>query len=760
MSRKKRALPSPDRPGTAARTGPTALAAATPCYVRLLLARWLWLVPPLLIVVAGIAAYANSFAGCFLFDDEHAIVNSLAVRQVWPFPGAPLPGPRSLVTWTLALSYALGGLNTWGYHAFNLAVHLLAGLTLYGLVLGTLSLPAFLVRYGSQARWLALAVALIWVVHPLQTESVTYIVQRAEAMTGLFYLLVLFCVLHAAQSGRLRWWWYAGCLACCGLGMLCKEVMCTAPVVAVIYDRVFLAPCWGQLIRRRGLLYLGLAATLIILVPSLIPSFTLPADSQAAATPHASVPADIRSVQVQTPPHGSGITAGFNIPGMSWQQYARTQPQVILHYLRLAIWPDSLCLDYRWPVADSSAAIVASMLVGMLVLLTLLTLFRWPALGFVAAAFFVILAPTSTIMPIADLAVEHRMYLPLATVVLFGVLGAHILLQAMDRRLGAGARLAAGLRCTLTLTLVLVLGVLTYARNCDYESDLRMWADVANKRPANPRAHNNLGKAYADRAQLDAAARRYRLAVRLSPDYVMAHYNLGTIFMQQGAVEQAIAELRTAVALDPTLAKAHNNLGSLLGGRGDVAQAVLHLREAIRLDPDDPLTQQNLGLALLLQGNWQGAADAYRHAVILHPSHAENYRGLAFALRRLGQTAEARQEYEESLRLNPRWPAATLRDAWDLATSPYPGRRHGMLALQLALQTAEATGEGDPHTLDVLAAAYAEAQRFPDAVATAHKALQLAKAGNRTDLAAIGQRLHAYKNKQPFRAGSAPMEAP
>ncbi len=761
MTRKKRGSPSPSQSSAPVRITASTLPISLEYNVHSSLSGWSWLVPPLLILAAGVAAYANSFAGCFLFDDEHAIVNSSAIRQLWPFPGAPLPGPRSLVTWTLALNYAAGGLNTWGYHALNLLVHLLAGLTLYGLVLGTLSLPALQPRYGGHARWLALAVALIWVVHPLQTESVTYIVQRAEAMTGLFYLLVLFCLLHAAQSAQLRWWWYGGCVVCCALGMLCKEVMCTAPLLALLYDRIFLAPSWAQLLRRRVVLYLGLAATLIILVPSLIPSFTLPADSQAAATPHASVPADIRSVQVQTPPHGSGITAGFNMPGMSWQQYARTQPQAILHYLRLAIWPDSLCLDYRWPVADSSAAIVPSMLVGMLVLLTLLTLFRWPALGFVAAAFFVILAPTSTIMPIADLAVEHRMYLPLATVVLFGVLGAHILLQAVGRRLGANARVAAGLRFTLMLGVVLVLSSLTFARNRDYQSELGMWADIVNKRPANPRAHNNLGKALADRGHLSGAARHYRLAVQLSPNYGLAHENLGNILMQQGELENAIVQFKTAVAVDPTLAKAHNNLGTLLGGKGDLAQAVLHYREAIRLDPVDLLAQRNLGLALQLQGDWQGAADAYRHAVVLHPSHAENHRGLAFAFRRLGQTGEARQEYEESLRLNPRWPAATLRDAWDLATSPYPGRRHGMLALQLALQTAEATGEGDPHTLDVLAAAYADAERFLDAAATARKALQLAKARHRTDLAAaIGQRLLGYENKQPFRAGSAPTEAP
>jgi tetratricopeptide (TPR) repeat protein len=568
-------------------------------------------------------------------------------------------------------------------------------------------------------------------------------------MVGLFYLLTLFCLLRGAEGTRTRLGWYAGCVLCCALGMLTKEVMCTAPLLALLYDRIFLAPSWWQVLRRRAVLHLALAATLVILTPSLINAFALPKASVAARTE-------------QLPPApDADISAGFGMITISWQQYARTQPQVILHYLRLALWPDSLCLDYRWPIADPSSAVLPGVLVGALVLLTLIALFRWPPLGFVGTWFFLILAPTSSILPISDLAVEHRLYLPLAAVVLLVVLAAQALVQFLARR-GVNPRLLALLRPALVGGVIVVLGLLTYARNWDYESELRMWADVVVKRPANARAHNNLGNAFKKRKQLADATRHYRMAVRLSPGYALAHYNLGGALLEQGVVEHALAEFRSAVLHDPALSRAHNNLGNLLMGRGELTRAAHHLREAMRLCPTDPLAPLNLGMTLQLQDDWQGAADAYRRAVALRWDNADSRRGLAFVLRRLGQTAEAQKEYAHSLRLQPGWPASALRNAWDLATNPDPGLRYGKVAVHFAMQAVEAASEQeDPRSLDVLAAAFAEAGRFEEAVPTARKALAFARARGQTDLVgAIEQRLRGYENKQPFRAGLPPKEAP
>ena len=200
---------------------------------------------PLLVVVAGLAAYHNSFTGAFVFDDLPSITENITIRHLWPLTG-PLTPPhgggltvegRPLINLSLALNYAVGGLNVWGYHAFNLAVHILAALVLYGIVRRTLLTERLRGRFGNAAAGLALAVALIWVVHPLQTEAVTYIVQRAESLMGLCYLLTLYCFMRGAVPGATKLW-QVGAVAACAMGMASKEVMISAPIIALLYDRV------------------------------------------------------------------------------------------------------------------------------------------------------------------------------------------------------------------------------------------------------------------------------------------------------------------------------------------------------------------------------------------------------------------------------------------------------------------------------------------------------------------------------------------
>ncbi len=652
MSRKKRGSPSPSQPGPLVRVTTSAPAVAPRHNVRLSFTRWSWLVPPLLILAAGIAAYANSFAGSFLFDDERAIVDAPATRQLWPFPGAPLPGPRSLVMWTLALNYAVGGLHVWGYHAFNLLVHLLAGLTLYGLVLGTLSLPSLQARYGCHARWLALAVALIWVVHPLQTESVTYIIQRAEAMVSLFYLLTFFCLLHAVQDCRLRWGWYAGCVLCCALGMLCKEVMCTAPLLVLLYDRIFLATSWVELLRRRALLYLGLAATLIILAPSLTNAFVLPPASRPAVAPTGPEAKPATSEHFPISPE-SDLSAGFGMASLSWQQYARTQPRVILHYLRLAFWPDSLCLNYGWPVADPVAAIVPCVLVGGLVLLALIALFRWQAVGFVGAWFFLILAPTSTIMPIADLAVEHRIYLALAAPVLLVVLAGEWALRNAGRRFGSDLSRRAGLVGLLLAAVVLPLGWRTIERNKDYYHPIRMWSVTAEQRPNNARVHASLGRYLTEHGDLTTAERHCRLALQLRPDYAEAESNLSICLIRLQRLKEAEYHCRTAVRLKPNLAIGWSNLGVCLAMQDRPAEAEEQFRRSLELNGNDAQTHFNLGVCLLTRTRPAEAEEQLRLALRLNPGHAGAHSRLALLLTSQGKTQQALAHFEAAMRLFP-----------------------------------------------------------------------------------------------------------
>ena len=353
----------------------------------------------------------------------------------------------------------------WGYHATNLAIHLAAALLLFGLLRRTFLLPAMRDGWGAAATPLALAVALLWAVHPLQTESVTYVVQRAESLVGLFYLLTLYGLVRGATAARPLGWYAVSALACL-LGMASKEVMVSAPLVALLYDRTFLAGSFREALRRRYGLYLALAATWLLL-----------AWLVAAAA-------------------GRGGTAGFG-QGVGCWAYFGTQFGAIVHYLRLSAWPSPLVLDYGDGLARTAAEIVPyAIVVGLLALATVAALWQWPKAGFLGACFFALLAPTSSIVPVVTQTIaEHRMYLPLAAVVAAAVLGGYAACRGLARR-GWLSRPAAGLLfgCAAAAAGV-TLGTLTFQRNKDYRSGLSIWQDTAAKAPHNARAQCNLGVA-------------------------------------------------------------------------------------------------------------------------------------------------------------------------------------------------------------------------------------------------------------------------
>ena len=258
----------------------------------------------MLVIAAGIGAYHNSFQGPFIFDDLHSIPLNPHIRHLWPIREA-LSAPRycsvngrPVICLSLALNYALGGLNVRGYHAFNLAVHLLSALVLFGILRRTLEGEKLRDRFGDAAVWLAAAIAIIWEIHPLQTESVTYIVQRTELLMGLFLLLTLYCALRGSHSARPSAWYLAAVISC-ALGMGSKEVMVGAPLLVLLYDRVFLASSFRELWQRRGGLYASLAATWLILV-------VLVARTPRSAT-------------------------GFGMKGLTSWDYLKTEPGVIVY---------------------------------------------------------------------------------------------------------------------------------------------------------------------------------------------------------------------------------------------------------------------------------------------------------------------------------------------------------------------------------------------------------------------------------------------
>ncbi|MGA2139905.1 MAG: tetratricopeptide repeat protein [Verrucomicrobiia bacterium] len=740
---------------------------------------------PLLVVAAGLLAYHNSFTGPFIFDDVPSIPENPTIRHLWPIWNALAPPHkggitvegRPIINLSLAINYALGGLDVRGYHVLNLIIHILAGLTLFGVVRLTLLQPKLRERFGTVANELALAVAVLWTVHPLQTESVTYIIQRAESIMGLLYLLTLYCFIRGTESQK-PGFWFACSIMACGLGMATKEVIVSAPLVVLLYDRTFVAGTFAEAWRRRWRWYTGLACTWLV-AGGLVSRGVV-----------------------------RGGSAGLGT-GVGWQAYALTQTQAITHYLRLSAWPHPLVFDYGTGLANSVGEVVpCALLVAVVLVGTLIALCRWPAVGFLGACFFAILAPTSSVMPVVTQTMaEHRMYLPLAAVVVLGVMGIHAVVGR--RTVAVAAVLAVG------------LGVLTVQRNRDYCSDIAIWDDTVAKCPQNPRAHYNLGLALTQAGRVGESIGHYEQALRISPAYAKAHNNLGFALSQAGRVQDAIAHYEQALRINPDFAEAHCNLGMALGQVGKIEEAIPHYEQALRIKPDFAEAhnnfgvafvrlgrlpeamghyeqalrikpdyaeaQYNLGLALSQVGKFEEAIGHHEQALRIKPDYAEAHYNLGLALSRIGkiqeaighyeqalriqpdfpeahcnlgnaleQTGRVREgigHYEQALRLKPDYPNAQNNLAWLLATLAPTDGGDPVRAVTLAERAGELTNNRVAAYLDTLAVACAAAGRFNDAIATAQKAIGLARSAGQTQIASeIETRLELYRAGRAYRA--------
>jgi tetratricopeptide (TPR) repeat protein len=582
----------------------------------------------LVLIVAGLLAYYNSFLAPFIGDDVHSVSENPTIRHLWPVWDALSPPHgrgltvegRPALNFSFALNYAVSGVRPWGYHALNLAIHILAGLTLLGIARRTLLRPALSGRFGAESTLLALAIAVIWTLHPLQTEAVTYVAQRAESLMGFFYLLTMYCFIRGVESpkpGR----WYALSVGSCLLGMGTKEVMASAPLMVLLYDRTFVAGSFREAGKRRWRLYAGLAGTWLVL------------GYLVAST------------------RNRGGTAGFG-SGISWWEYAATQCRAIVHYLRLSVWPCPLVLDYGTDTVQHVGEIAPYALVlAVLAVGTVLCLWRRNTLGFLGAWLFAILAPSSSVVPVASQTVaEHRMYLPLAAVVATVVLGSANLGQYLLGRWPQTRRL---LEWAVSAAVALVLMFLTIQRNQDYKTFLTIWQDTVAKCPNNPRAHNNLGTALAQTGKTEEAIAHYEQALRLKPDYAEALNHLGTVLLQEGKVTDAIRRYEQALRIRPDYAEAHYNLGVALGQTGRIEEAIAHYEQALQLKPDYAEAHNNLGNALAQTGRIEEAIAHYEQTLQLKPDYAEAHYNLGIALARTGKIEEAIAHYEQALKLQP-----------------------------------------------------------------------------------------------------------
>ena len=333
---------------------------------------------------------------------------------------------------------------------------------------------------------------------------------------------------------------------------------------------------------------------------------------------------------------------------------------MILHYLRLSLWPGSLCLDYAWPVARDAGAIVPPAVAIVVLLGVTIATLKWqPALGFVGAWFFIVLSPTSSFIPIKDPIFEHRMYLPLAAVVVLAVVAGDALLRFLARRLSLGDGLRRGV-ATVLVTVVVIAGArATIGRNRVYHSRQAMWSDVLAKYPDNARAQVNLGLALTDEGDAAGALERYRVAARIDPANFVAHYNLGNAAFRRGDFEGAIPHYQQAVRIKPDYTEAQVNWAISLDNLGRAEEAIKRFRAA--LEGKSPRARSkaviearfSLANALVRTGRFDQAIEEYRRLLKVKPTHIRARYNLAYFLKQQNRIEEAVAEFREILRRRP-----------------------------------------------------------------------------------------------------------
>jgi tetratricopeptide (TPR) repeat protein len=619
-----------------------------------------------LILTAVALAYHNSLRVPFLFDDGPAILRNQTIRQLWALPGAlqpPLEGAgvtgRPLVNLSLAINYAWGGLAVPGYHMLNLLLHGLTSLTLWGVLRRTLCRPVVPAYYRVHAESLAGGVALWWSVHPLLTESVVCVVQRNEIMGGLFYLLTLYGFIRSATSAEpagggergTAIFWAGVAVASCLSGMASKEIMATAPFMVLLYDRTFVAGSFSSALKQRSRFYLSLAATWALL------AWLMLGNNQR-----------------------DGIV-GFGL-GVSGWEYLLTQCRALVIYLRLSLWPHPLVLDYGpdmvhgWREVWWQGMIVVSLLLG-----TLVALWRRPVLGFVGAWFFVILAPSSSFIPLTTQPMaEHRMYLPLvAVLMLLMVIGLRLLRRG---------------RILVVLLVAITLGVTTDQRNQIYGDEERLWRDLLVKQPVNARAYASLAHYLVGQQRWAEAAECYEQGLRLRPDYADAQSDYASVLLRLDRRAEAIIHYQEARRLKPADAAIQFNLGLALAQSGrsteardlfaailahdsgrmsatlyyqlgnalfdldQVAESAVAYRQALERDPNYPEAHHNLALVLVRLGRPAEAIPHYEAALRQLTNSAQAHHNFAIALERVGRVLEAIAQDEAALRLAPDFTAA------------------------------------------------------------------------------------------------------
>jgi len=578
--------------------------------------------------------YMGALTGPFVFDDEPNITENRYIRMSTLDPAglyaaafkSPIPN-RPVANVSFALNYYFNGHNVVGYRFVNILIHIANGFLLYGLARLTFQTPALTTCKEMAGRMAALA-ALVWMLHPLHTQSVGYIVQRMTSLAVLFYLLAMLCYARARllpEGGLRRMALFGGCGLAGLLALGSKEIAATLPAFIYLYEWYFFQGLQRKWLRRS---LPGLAGVCIL----------------SAAIGLLFIGSRDPVGQILAPYAEGGISAG---------QRLLTQARVVCFYISLIFWPapSRLNLDHDFPFSFSlfdPTTTLPALLVLAGLLATAVIIARREALGSYAILWFLgnLVIESSVIR--LETVFEHRTYLP--SVMPIVALTA-LLFRVMRRKWAAVA---------VIMATALLWAGWTWQRSQVWGDAVALWQDCVSKSPGKARPHNNLGSTYMRMGRLPDALPHLEKAVILAPRYADAIYNLGYALMRAGDLSQGIELSLQLLELEPQNHMALTNIGVAFLLQQNYPQAIKSLKEAVRLKPDFEIAWNNLGVAFKNQGDLEEAVRHFLEAIRINPNYAEAYNNLGLTLKEQGRLRQAVESFRHALAISPVYPAAKL----------------------------------------------------------------------------------------------------
>ena len=680
----------------------------------------------LLIAILGFLAYSNTFHSPFQWDEAVYLVDKPFIKDLTYFLEPSRLDRENVQSLSLrsryvgyltfALNYKLHGFEVFGYHVVNLAIHLINALLVYFFVFFTFRTPYFGKEQNAKsikqslesnkglaalpyapspmphAQFVALAVALLFVAHPIQTEAVTYVFQRLASLVTMFYLLSLVLYvkgrLTSEQASKPASWktgkpavYYFLALLSAVLAMKTKENAFTLPVIITLYEFLFFTgPLKSRILR---------------LAPFLLTMLIIPMTLIGMSSPMGEIMS-----QAKNP-------ASFGHEGSSGEEYLTTQFRVVVTYIRLLILPVNQNLYHDYPVYRSSfepqvllSIIFLSALCGFAVYLiyksrqagkptseqavkgesvtfydSLFTIHYSRLVAFGILWFFITLSVESSLIPVAMLIDEYRVYLPSVGFLLAIVTGAVLLVNRIaahrarrigqsekDNGSGAGNSMLYALCILLIFTLVLASA--TYARNALWKDKISLWGDVVSKSPKFPLGYNNLGIAYYEKGLYEKAIGVYGRAIALFPVYLDSYLNMGVAYSALGRTDMAIETYTKALAMYPKNGTLYFNLAHAYAMSGRPAMAVENYLKVIQLDPFSSMVYQDLGTIYAKLGRFDDSIAAYTRFVELRPNDPEAYRGRGIVYEVKGDLSKARADFQAACSLGSKESCGYLEKSW------------------------------------------------------------------------------------------------